>query len=145
MPPQCPICISRHRSPVSLSCKHIFCRSCLTTWFYNSTTCPYCRSNISGNEIWSLNLYPSMIPGQKNIFWCIKSPHTCVRIAKKFQDSIESAFQRGDSSWCKVMFDPEFVRPIILIINFEDSRIFTNLLGYQSHFYAIRDEFEYIE
>ncbi|CCH58188.1 hypothetical protein TBLA_0A03900 [Henningerozyma blattae CBS 6284] len=35
-----------HNSPVQLSCKHIFCRSCLYEWSKLKNSCPLCRKKI---------------------------------------------------------------------------------------------------
>jgi len=43
------------------------------------------------------------------------------------------------------MFDEELSKPIILIIDFEDGRIHTNIFGFRSILYAVRDEFDYLE
>lgn len=36
----CPICHDEYDSPVLLQCRHIFCESCVSTWFDREQTCP---------------------------------------------------------------------------------------------------------
>jgi len=49
---QCPICHDDYDSPVLLECRHIFCESCVTTWFDREQTCPLCRSKIVDDPSW---------------------------------------------------------------------------------------------
>ncbi|XP_023019525.2 E3 ubiquitin-protein ligase RNFT2 [Leptinotarsa decemlineata] len=48
----CPICHDQYDSPVSLQCHHIFCESCVTTWFDREQTCPLCRAKIVDDPSW---------------------------------------------------------------------------------------------
>ncbi|KAL5282681.1 RNFT2 family protein [Megaselia abdita] len=49
---QCPICHDDFTDPVILECSHIFCESCVTTWFVNEQTCPLCRAKVAENPTW---------------------------------------------------------------------------------------------
>jgi hypothetical protein len=42
----CTICLLKDIECVITDCNHVFCNSCLFTWYYKNenTTCPYCRS-----------------------------------------------------------------------------------------------------
>ncbi|GJQ72712.1 hypothetical protein Trydic_g1369 [Trypoxylus dichotomus] len=48
----CPICHDEYDSPVLLQCRHIFCESCVTTWFDREQTCPLCRAKIVDDPSW---------------------------------------------------------------------------------------------
>ncbi|XP_056634828.1 RING finger and transmembrane domain-containing protein 2 [Diorhabda sublineata] len=48
----CPICHDQYDSPVLLQCRHIFCESCVTTWFDREQTCPLCRAKIVDDPSW---------------------------------------------------------------------------------------------
>lgn len=48
----CPICHDEYDSPVLLQCRHIFCESCVTTWFDREQTCPLCRAKIVDDPAW---------------------------------------------------------------------------------------------
>lgn len=45
LPDACSICTDPFGDPVSLPCKHIFCKHCVVDWLSlpNRNTCPYCR------------------------------------------------------------------------------------------------------
>ena len=48
----CPICHDVYSSPMLLQCRHIFCESCVTTWFDREQTCPLCRARIVDDPSW---------------------------------------------------------------------------------------------
>ncbi|XP_004533642.1 E3 ubiquitin-protein ligase RNFT1 [Ceratitis capitata] len=48
----CAICQDSYVSPVVLECGHIFCNSCVTTWFKREQTCPMCRAKVGDNLAW---------------------------------------------------------------------------------------------
>lgn len=48
----CAICQDAYVSPVVLECGHIFCDSCVTTWFKREQTCPMCRAKVGDNLAW---------------------------------------------------------------------------------------------
>ncbi|CAH1119272.1 unnamed protein product [Phaedon cochleariae] len=48
----CPICHDEYDSPVLLHCRHIFCESCVATWFDREQTCPLCRAKIVDDPSW---------------------------------------------------------------------------------------------
>ncbi|XP_076258993.1 E3 ubiquitin-protein ligase RNFT2-like isoform X2 [Rhynchophorus ferrugineus] len=48
----CPICHDNYSSPVLLQCRHIFCESCVSTWFDREQTCPLCRARIVDDPSW---------------------------------------------------------------------------------------------
>lgn len=48
----CPICHDNYDSPVLLQCRHIFCESCVSTWFDREQTCPLCRAKIVDDPSW---------------------------------------------------------------------------------------------
>ena len=39
----CPICYDSFNNPLKLSCSHIFCEGCISTWLDRETNCPMCR------------------------------------------------------------------------------------------------------
>jgi len=43
---QCPICHDAFVYPTRLSCTHIFCEECVSTWFDRERTCPMCRAKV---------------------------------------------------------------------------------------------------
>ena len=45
----CPICHDEFKEPIKLSCKHIFCKECVSKWFDQERTCPLCRATIADN------------------------------------------------------------------------------------------------
>lgn len=49
---QCPICHDDYNSPVLLHCRHIFCETCVTTWFDREQTCPLCRAKVVDDPSW---------------------------------------------------------------------------------------------
>ncbi|XP_066244979.1 E3 ubiquitin-protein ligase RNFT2-like isoform X2 [Euwallacea similis] len=48
----CPICHDNYDTPVLLQCRHIFCESCVSTWFDREQTCPLCRAKIVDDPSW---------------------------------------------------------------------------------------------
>ncbi len=40
----CPICQEGMKSPVKLSCDHLFCEGCVGEWLHRERTCPMCRA-----------------------------------------------------------------------------------------------------
>ncbi|OXA52568.1 RING finger and transmembrane domain-containing protein 2 isoform X2 [Folsomia candida] len=42
----CPICHDSFTSPTRLSCSHVFCEECVSTWFDRGMTCPMCRAKV---------------------------------------------------------------------------------------------------
>lgn len=48
---QCTVCLGLPTDAVTTPCKHIFCRSCISTWLTNSCACPVCREPVELNEI----------------------------------------------------------------------------------------------
>lgn len=48
-PTECPICYDNMMmmmDPVSTSCSHIFCRTCILTLTNQNNSCPYCRAEL---------------------------------------------------------------------------------------------------
>eukprot|EP01122_Echinamoeba_exundans_P015947 TRINITY_DN7941_c0_g1_i1.p1 TRINITY_DN7941_c0_g1~~TRINITY_DN7941_c0_g1_i1.p1 ORF type:complete len:434 (-),score=54.41 TRINITY_DN7941_c0_g1_i1:1486-2787(-) len=43
----CSVCQDGFTRPVALQCGHIFCESCIATWFEREATCPLCRASVS--------------------------------------------------------------------------------------------------
>ncbi|XP_014228124.1 RING finger and transmembrane domain-containing protein 2 [Trichogramma pretiosum] len=48
----CAICHEEYTLPVRLSCKHIFCEGCVTTWLDREKSCPLCRASITDDPIY---------------------------------------------------------------------------------------------
>ncbi|KAF5281084.1 hypothetical protein FQR65_LT14859 [Abscondita terminalis] len=48
----CPICHDEYDTPILLQCRHIFCESCVSTWFDREQTCPLCRAKIVDDPSW---------------------------------------------------------------------------------------------
>lgn len=47
-PTCCPICLLTATDPVTLiSCKHFFCKNCITKWFRTRVECPLCKLSCS--------------------------------------------------------------------------------------------------
>ena len=42
----CTICLDEFQHPIILTCKHVFCESCINEWLNKNTTCPICRTTI---------------------------------------------------------------------------------------------------
>ncbi|CAF3502638.1 unnamed protein product [Rotaria socialis] len=42
----CPICQSEYQDPIILTCKHIFCEECVSSWLDRNASCPLCRSKL---------------------------------------------------------------------------------------------------
>jgi hypothetical protein len=60
----CPICHDKLTQPIALNCSHVFCESCIATWFNRERSCPLCRSVVVDTPQWrdgttntSLQLY----------------------------------------------------------------------------------------
>lgn len=49
---QCPICHDTYTEPMRLSCTHIFCETCVATWFDREPTCPLCRALVADDPSW---------------------------------------------------------------------------------------------
>ncbi|UJR20467.1 hypothetical protein I4U23_023596 [Adineta vaga] len=49
---KCPICTQPFLKPVSLSCRHTFCRECIKQWLNENHSCPTCRQcpNVDDEE-----------------------------------------------------------------------------------------------
>ncbi|XP_077570776.1 E3 ubiquitin-protein ligase RNFT2 isoform X2 [Stigmatopora nigra] len=45
----CAICQAAFREPVLLSCRHVFCEECLSSWLDRERACPLCRVNVVEN------------------------------------------------------------------------------------------------
>lgn len=43
-PEECPVCLGENCVELALPCKHVFCRSCVTSWLNRCQTCPMCRA-----------------------------------------------------------------------------------------------------
>jgi hypothetical protein len=43
----CSVCQDGFNRPVVLDCGHIYCESCIATWFEREATCPLCRASVS--------------------------------------------------------------------------------------------------
>jgi len=44
----CPICIEDPVQPINLTCGHIYCQSCISSWVsIGRNSCPMCRSDIA--------------------------------------------------------------------------------------------------
>ena len=62
----CSICFEVPKSPLSLNCDHVFCRTCIHTWIVKNLNknpgpnCPYCRTPISGLPIRYAKLWGQM-------------------------------------------------------------------------------------
>ena len=41
---ECPICTDKLDIYIKTPCNHIFCETCIKTWFIKNTICPYCRT-----------------------------------------------------------------------------------------------------
>lgn len=48
----CPICHDEFKSPVQLTCCHVFCESCVSKWFDREQTCPLCRAKLVDDPSW---------------------------------------------------------------------------------------------
>uniref|UniRef100_A0A1B0CM14 RING-type domain-containing protein n=1 Tax=Lutzomyia longipalpis TaxID=7200 RepID=A0A1B0CM14_LUTLO len=48
----CPICHDFYTNPILLECNHIFCESCVGTWFDREQTCPLCRAKVVEDPSW---------------------------------------------------------------------------------------------
>ncbi|XP_017793247.1 PREDICTED: RING finger and transmembrane domain-containing protein 2-like isoform X2 [Habropoda laboriosa] len=48
----CAICHEEYSTPVRLHCKHIFCETCVLTWFDRECSCPLCRAAIADDPIY---------------------------------------------------------------------------------------------
>ena len=54
---KCPICLDDiylGDDYILSSCKHIFCKKCISEWKLGNTTCPLCRSSMTPNVSSSL-------------------------------------------------------------------------------------------
>uniref|UniRef100_A0A803T4D1 RING-type domain-containing protein n=1 Tax=Anolis carolinensis TaxID=28377 RepID=A0A803T4D1_ANOCA len=48
----CPICLEYFKEPLSLSCGHNFCQSCLDQcWEGKEASCPQCREKVQEGDI----------------------------------------------------------------------------------------------
>ncbi|XP_017766281.1 PREDICTED: RING finger and transmembrane domain-containing protein 2 [Eufriesea mexicana] len=48
----CVICTCKYSNPIRLTCKHIFCETCILTWLNRRSSCPLCRTIIVNNFIY---------------------------------------------------------------------------------------------
>ncbi|KAL1453956.1 hypothetical protein WDU94_010257 [Cyamophila willieti] len=48
----CPICHDEFKTPVQLTCCHVFCEGCVTKWFDREQTCPLCRAKLVDDPSW---------------------------------------------------------------------------------------------
>uniref|UniRef100_A0A1I7Z5V8 RING-type domain-containing protein n=2 Tax=Steinernema glaseri TaxID=37863 RepID=A0A1I7Z5V8_9BILA len=46
----CSICCSTFSQPIKLSCNHLFCEDCVTTWLDKQDTCPICRQKVTTED-----------------------------------------------------------------------------------------------
>lgn len=44
---ECPICFGECCNPLTLRCKHTFCKKCFLQWFSDNKSCPLCRDKIN--------------------------------------------------------------------------------------------------
>lgn len=50
---ECSICLNEPKSPVAVTCGHIFCWKCLQSWISlkSNLICPVCRNGIDMNRV----------------------------------------------------------------------------------------------
>jgi len=47
----CSICLEPIKNKYTLeNCSHLFCKKCITTWLTQSSSCPYCRKEVTNYE-----------------------------------------------------------------------------------------------
>ncbi|XP_062915632.1 RING finger protein 151 [Mobula hypostoma] len=44
----CTICHGVLKGPVELSCQHVFCKGCISSWLVRKHDCPCCRKKVKG-------------------------------------------------------------------------------------------------
>ncbi|KAK0397453.1 hypothetical protein QR680_002135 [Steinernema hermaphroditum] len=58
----CSICCSTFSQPIKLSCNHLFCEDCVSTWLDKQDTCPICRQKVSTEDNQFKNGDSQLIP-----------------------------------------------------------------------------------
>jgi hypothetical protein len=81
---KCSICFDVFREPITMTCGHSFCRSCLLSWHDRNRDCPICRQELSPPSSWNINYEMAKIFGEqtlppKSIF---KAPSRKLRFRK---------------------------------------------------------------
>ncbi|VDD91697.1 unnamed protein product [Enterobius vermicularis] len=47
---RCAICFANYDTPIELSCRHIFCEECISTWLDKEHSCPLCRAIVTKED-----------------------------------------------------------------------------------------------
>ncbi|XP_029342227.1 E3 ubiquitin-protein ligase rnf8-A-like [Acyrthosiphon pisum] len=54
---ECSVCLDKYQDMAKLNhCQHLLCVDCLTSWFETSHSCPLCRSEIIGYDVFDRTL-----------------------------------------------------------------------------------------
>ncbi len=98
---ECAICFNKELNSILLKCKHIFCNSCIQTWYTRSQTCPMCRAAIHLDDLRPSK--PIETPKPKKIICAIKPGRNLIQ---KTQGSKQAIVSRQDQH---NIFEPDIL------------------------------------
>ncbi|XP_008104095.2 zinc finger protein RFP isoform X2 [Anolis carolinensis] len=97
----CPICLEYFKEPVSLSCGHNFCQSCLDLcWEEKEASCPQCREKVQEGDTRPNRQLVNLVEIAKEL-WSLKAEERG-RVCQRHQEPLKLFCKNHESPICLV-------------------------------------------